>query len=59
MKRRKNFTGIALICIGALTLLATRHDALSGSNSALVAGLLTIVAGIWLHIRYMKHESLY
>ena len=42
-----------------LALAMTRLSALSSSNALLITGLTLIVAGIWLHIRHIKHESRY
>ena len=56
---RTTFLGIALIVVGALTLVVTRIDSLSNHNWLLLTGLLLIVAGIVLHIRGIKRESNY
>jgi len=59
MKKLPPITGIVLIIIGTLALAMTRLSALSSSNALLITGLTLIVAGIWLHIRHIKHESRY
>ena len=56
---RTTYLGIALIVVGALTLVVTRIDSLSNHNWLLLTGLLLIVAGIVLHIRGIKRESNY
>ena len=56
---RATYLGIALIVVGALTLVVTRIDSLSNHNWLLLTGLLLIVAGIVLHIRGIKRESNY
>ena len=57
MKKYAQNIGIFLIIIGTLILLSTRISHLSTYNSLLIAGLLCIVAGIFLHIRSIKQES--
>lgn len=59
MKKLKQYAGVILIASGALTLTLTRLPQLSTRNSLLLAGLLLIVAGIWLHIRSIKRDSRY
>ena len=55
----KPFAGLALIILGTLALILTRVTSLATSNALLLTGLLFIIAGIWLHIRSIKHESRY
>ena len=57
MKKLTPFLGILLIIIGTMVLIATRFSTLASHNSLLLAGLLCIIAGIWLHIRSIKHDS--
>ena len=57
MKKVTPFIGIFLIIIGTLVLIATRFSTLANHNSLLIAGLLCIIAGIWLHIRSIKRDS--
>lgn len=59
MDRIKQYAGLLLIIIGVLALALTRIDALSGSNTLLLTGLLLIVTGIVTHIWSIKHESKY
>lgn len=59
MKKIKEHIGLAMIVAGAMTLLATRSSTLGHSNTALLTGLLCIVAGITIHIRQIKKDSLY
>ena len=59
MKKITQYAGVILIVLGALTLAATRIPSLVSSNALLLTGLLLIVAGIVLHIRSIKHDSLY
>ncbi len=57
MKKLTPFLGILLIIIGTMVLIATRFSSLSTHNSLLLAGLLCIIGGIWLHIRSIKQDS--
>jgi len=57
-KIAKNF-GLILIVTGVLVLGSTRFSPFSTSNGMLLTGLLCIMAGIVLHIRSIKHDSLY
>ena len=57
MKKLTPFSGILLITIGTLVLIATRFSTLATHNSLLFVGLLCIIAGIVFHIRSIKHES--
>jgi uncharacterized membrane protein HdeD (DUF308 family) len=57
MKKIGQYLGIILIIIGTLVLVATRIPSLTSSNTMLLSGLLLIVAGIFLHIRSIKHQS--
>ena len=57
MKKLTPYSGLFLIIIGTLVLIATRFSPFSSSNRMLLSGLLLIVAGIVLHIRSIKHES--
>ena len=59
MKKIKQYAGVVLIISGALALTLTRIPSLVSGNTLLLAGLLLIVAGIWLHIRSIKKDSLY
>ena len=59
MKFFKQYIGILFIIIGTMVLIATRFSTLSTHNWLLLSGLFLIVAGIWLHIRSIKHESNY
>ena len=57
MKKLTPFLGILLIIIGTMVLIATRFSTLASHNLLLFAGLACIIAGIWLHIRSIKHDS--
>ena len=57
MKKLTPYLGLFLIIIGTIVLIATRFSTLATHNSLLFTGLLCIIAGIWLHIRSIKHES--
>ena len=59
MKFFKQYIGIILIIIGTIVLISTRISQWSTHNWLLVSGLLLIIAGIWFHIRSIKHESRY
>ena len=59
MKKMPPNIGLFLIITGTIVLIATRFSTLSTHNSLLLTGLLCIIAGIWLHIRSIKHESNY
>ena len=59
MKKITQYAGVIVIVLGALTLAVTRIPSLVSSNALLLTGLLLIVAGIVLHIRSIKHDSLY
>ena len=59
MKKLTPYLGLFLIIIGTILLVATRFSMLSTHNGLLVSGLLLIMAGIWFHIRSIKHESNY
>ena len=59
MKKKATNWGIYLIIIGTLLLILTRISILSTYNWLLVTGLLSIIVGIVLHIRSIKHESGY
>lgn len=59
MKKINQYAGVILIVLGVLTLTLTRIPSLVSSNTLLLTGLLLIVAGIWLHIRSIKKDSLY
>ena len=54
MKKLTPYSGLFLIIIGTLVLIATRFSTLSSHNSLLVTGLFCILSGIWLHIRSIK-----
>ena len=59
MKKKATNWGLHLIIIGTLLLVLTRISILSTYNWLLVTGLLSIIVGIVLHIRSIKHESGY
>ncbi|MBQ3769763.1 MAG: hypothetical protein II866_12350 [Prevotella sp.] len=59
MKKKATNWGLYLIIIGTLLLVLTRISILSTYNWLLVTGLLSIIVGIVLHIRSIKHESGY
>ena len=59
MKKKATNWGLYLIIIGTLLLVLTRISILSTHNWLLVTGLLSIIVGIVLHIRSIKHESGY
>lgn len=59
MKKVTQSIGLILIILGTLLLTATRIGQFSTHNALLLAGLLCIVAGIMLHIRNIKRDSLY
>ena len=59
MKKKATNWGLYLIIIGTLVLVLTRISILSTHNWLLVTGLLSIIVGIVLHIRSIKHESGY
>ena len=59
MKKKATNLGLYLIIIGTLLLVLTRISILSTYNWLLVTGLLSIIVGIVLHIRSIKHESGY
>ena len=59
MKKKATNWGLNLIIIGTLLLVLTRISILSTYNWLLVTGLLSIIVGIVLHIRSIKHESGY
>ena len=59
MKKFKQYRGLFLIIIGTLVLCMTRIDALSYHNWLLLLGLFCILAGIYYHIRTIKHQSQY
>ena len=57
MKKLTPYTGLFFIIIGTLALISTRFSPLSSHNTLLLAGLLSIVAGIVIHIRIIKSAS--
>ena len=59
MKKKATNWGLYLIILGTLLLVLTRISILSTYNWLLVTGLLSIIVGIVLHIRSIKHESGY
>ena len=59
MKKYTKNIGLILIILGTLTLVATRVSNFSTHNGLLLTGLFCIVAGIYLHIRSIKNDSLY
>ena len=59
MKKLRPYIGLLLIIIGTMLLIATRFSIFTNQNSLLITGLLCIIAGIWFHIRSIKHETQY
>lgn len=59
MKKITHHIGLILIVTGTLILAATRISQFSTHNALLLVGLFCIVAGIILHIRSIKRDSLY
>ena len=59
MKKSASYAGVFLILLGTLLLVLTRFRALTGNNMLLLAGLLTIICGIVLHLLLIKHSSKY
>ena len=59
MKKYTKYIGLILIIIGTLVLIDTRFSNFSTHNGLLLTGLICIIAGIYLHIRSIKNDSLY
>ena len=59
MKKLTTYLGLFLIIIGTIVLIATRFSSLATHNWLLLSGFFLIVAGIFFHIRSIKHESNY
>ena len=59
MKKFTDNAGVILILLGTTLLVTTRIGKWSTHNWLLLIGLLLIVAGVFVHIRSIKHESRY
>ena len=59
MKKHIKNIGLILIILGTLVLISTRLSTFSTHNELLLTGLFCIIAGIYLHIRSIKNDSLY
>ncbi|MBR1688710.1 MAG: hypothetical protein IJ710_09335 [Prevotella sp.] len=59
MKKFAPYTGLLLIIVGTLVLVAAFAAGLTHLRSLLLGALAAIVAGIVLHIRTIKRQSRY
>ncbi len=55
----KQYIGIALVVAGALLLIVSYIAGWTSSNLVLLAGLIIIILGVFLHVQHIKSEEKY
>ena len=59
MSALKTYLGVALILVGALLLIVGYFAGWTSSNLVLLAGLILIILGAFLHVKHIKSTEKY